>query len=109
RGEKVAPREVEEVLASARGVRDVAVVGVSDALLGQAVLAHVAPHDGATLDERELRRLCASRLEDYKVPRQIIVHVELPRTPGGKIDRKLLAEHDQREAEAVTTTLRPAT
>ena len=46
RGEKVAPREVEDVLHSAEGVREAAVVGVPDRLLGQAIHAHVSPAGG---------------------------------------------------------------
>jgi amino acid adenylation domain-containing protein len=91
RGEKVAPREVEEVLVDAPGVREAAVVGVEDRLLGMAVIAHVAPEPEAELDPAELRRICAGALEDHKVPRRIDVHDELPRTANGKIDRRALA------------------
>ena len=45
-----------------------------------------------TLDETALRRWCAERLEDYKVPKRVVVHAELPRTSNGKIDRKSLVE-----------------
>jgi acyl-CoA synthetase (AMP-forming)/AMP-acid ligase II len=91
RGEKVAPREVEEALHAAPGVRDVAVVGVDDDLLGQAVHAHVSPADGFDLDAGALRRHCAEHLEDYMVPQRIVIHGELPRTANGKIDRRALA------------------
>src|SRR5262249_9459450 len=64
RGQKVAPREVEEVLAAVAGVREAAVIGVPDDLLGQAVHAHVSLAPGADLDERTLRRACALALED---------------------------------------------
>lgn len=90
RGEKVAPREVEEVLHSCTGVREAAVVGVPDELLGQAVHAHVAPESGVALDADELRRRCAEELEAHKVPREIIVHAALPRTANGKLDRRAL-------------------
>ncbi len=91
RGEKVVPREVEEVLHAVSGVREAAVVGVADELLGQAVHAHVAPESGEELDPAELRRHCADRLEVHMVPRQIVVHAALPRTSNGKIDRRALA------------------
>ena len=90
RGEKVYPREVEEVLHAAAGVREAAVLGIPDELLGQAVHAHVAPLSGHALDEAELRRLCAERLEDHKVPQRVFVHEALPRTPRGKVDRQAL-------------------
>lgn len=95
RGEKVYPREVEEVLHDADGVREAAVVGVEDRLLGQAVIAHAAPEPGHELDPRALRRHCAERLEDHKIPKRVVVHQELPRNPRGKVDRAaLLAASD---------------
>jgi long-chain acyl-CoA synthetase len=80
------------VLHSARGVREATVIGIPDRLLGHAVHAHVSPQPGAALDETSLRIYCAERLEDYKVPRRITVHDQLPRTSNGKIDRQALAE-----------------
>lgn len=90
-GEKVVPRELEDVLHTATGVREVAVVGVPDRLLGQAVHAHVSPQPGAQLEATDLRAHCAQRLEDYMVPRRVVIHDELPRTPNGKIDRLALS------------------
>jgi amino acid adenylation domain-containing protein len=92
RGEKVAPREVEEVLAGAPGVGDVAVIGVPDRLLGQAVHAHVCAQAGHDLDPAALRRHCALHLEEYMVPQRVVVHDELPKSANGKIDRRALAE-----------------
>jgi acyl-CoA synthetase (AMP-forming)/AMP-acid ligase II len=90
RGEKVYPREIEEILHAAEGVQEAAVVGVPDRLLGQAVHAHVAPAAGQTVDEAEHRRLCAGQLEDHKVPQRVFVHDALPRTARGKLDRQAL-------------------
>ncbi len=90
-GEKIVPREIEDVLHAAPGVREAAVVGMPDRLLGQAVHAHVAPHANATIDEAGLRIYCATKLEDYKVPRRVFVHEQLPRTNNGKIDRRALS------------------
>jgi amino acid adenylation domain-containing protein len=90
RGEKVAPREVEAALHAAEGVRMAAVVGVPDRLLGQAIVAYVVPHDGATLAPAALRRHCAAQLEDYMVPARVELRDALPTTPNGKIDRRAL-------------------
>jgi long-chain acyl-CoA synthetase len=92
RGEKVSPREVEEVLLAAPGVLEAAVVGIEDELLGQAVCAHVAPYPGHVLDPQILRRQCAVELEDHLVPAKIIVHAQLPKNPNGKIDRRTLQQ-----------------
>lgn len=91
RGQKVAPREVEDVLHSFAGVRDVAVVGVPDQLLGEAVIAHVSSDPGIELDAKALRRHCAESLESHMVPKRVVIHAELPRIGSGKIDRRALA------------------
>jgi long-chain acyl-CoA synthetase len=90
-GEKVVPREVEDVLHAAPDVGEAAVVGVADRLLGQAVVAHVSPQAGSGLEEASLRAHCAEHLEEHLVPRRIVIHDELPRTSNGKVDRAALA------------------
>jgi long-chain acyl-CoA synthetase len=90
RGEKVAPLEVERVLCTAPGVREAAVVGAPDERLGECVVAHVAPQPGQTLDALALRRFCARHLESAKVPGRVQLHQDLPRLPGGKVDRLAL-------------------
>jgi acyl-CoA synthetase (AMP-forming)/AMP-acid ligase II len=92
RGEKVPPREVEEVLHLDSGIKEAAVVGVPDRLLGEAVHAHVSPREGSELDVASLKRLCAEHLEDYMVPQRIVIHEELPRNNNGKVDRLGLAQ-----------------
>ena len=91
------PREVEEVLQGVAGVREAAVVGVPDRLLGSAVHAHVAAVEGEELDPAALRRACAEALEDHKVPRRIHLHEALARTARGKIDREALIEASRAE------------
>jgi long-chain acyl-CoA synthetase len=92
RGEKVPPREVEEVLHLDPAVHEAAVVGVPDRMLGEAVHAHVSAREGTELDPAALKRLCAEHLEDYMVPQQVVIHDELPRNQNNKIDRLLLAQ-----------------
>jgi acyl-CoA synthetase (AMP-forming)/AMP-acid ligase II len=92
RGEKIAPKEVEDVLSAAVGVREVAVVGESDPVLGQAVIAHVSALEGFCLDATDLRRHCAAKLEDFMVPARIEIHDELPKLDNGKLDRKVLID-----------------
>lgn len=92
RGEKVPPREVEEVIHLDPAVHEAAVVGVPDRLLGEAVHAHVSAREGRELDPAALKRLCAEHLEDYMVPQKIVVHDELPRNQNNKIDRLGLAQ-----------------
>lgn len=88
RGEKVAPREVENTIYAIDGVLDCAVIGVPDDRLGQAVKAFVVLKPGAVLTEREVIRHCLARLENYMAPKSVVFMADLPRTDSGKI-RKL--------------------
>jgi len=90
RGEKVSPKEVEDVLHALAGVSMAAVVGVPDAILGQVIKAVITLKDGARLSENEVRRHCARYLEDFMIPRFIEIRKTLPRTPAGKIDKREL-------------------
>jgi acyl-CoA synthetase (AMP-forming)/AMP-acid ligase II len=91
RGEKVAPKEVENALVSIPGVREAAVIGVPDPVLGQAVKAFVTLERGARLGAEELRREAQARLEPFCVPKTIVVVSELPMTSTGKIKKTELA------------------
>lgn len=86
RGEKVAPKEVENVIYELPGVAAVAVVGVPDPILGQAIKAFVVTKD-TDLTEMQVLAHCRSRLEDFMVPRYVEFRAELPTTPSGKIAR----------------------
>jgi amino acid adenylation domain-containing protein len=85
RGEKVAPKEVENALMNVAGVKEAAVIGVPDELLGQAVKAFVVLEAGAAFDEKQLQRECQGRLESFMVPKYIKLVPELPKTAMGKI------------------------
>lgn len=87
RGEKVAPKEVENVLMNISGVKEVAVIGVPDEILGQAVKAFVVLEVGITLTEKQLQNECQSRLENFMVPKYIVTVPNLPKTDTGKIKK----------------------
>jgi long-chain acyl-CoA synthetase len=91
RGEKVSPREIENVLFSHPGVAEAVVLGLPDEVLGQAIKALVAPKEGHAPSEQELLRHCAANLEDFMVPQSIEVRASLPKSSNGKIDKKALA------------------
>ncbi|MBP9088986.1 MAG: acyl--CoA ligase [Kofleriaceae bacterium] len=95
RGEKVAPREVEAVLHELSNVKEAAVIGVPDAVLGFAIKAFVVLHDeaardGASCDAATVLRHCKARLEAYMVPTYIEFLSELPKTDTGKITKSEL-------------------
>ncbi|MBI4510155.1 MAG: AMP-binding protein [Deltaproteobacteria bacterium] len=87
RGEKVAPKEVESVLMNIKGVKEAAIIGVSDEILGQAVKAFVVLEDGASFTEKEIQRECQLRLENFMVPKHVVFVPELPKTTTGKIKK----------------------
>jgi acyl-coenzyme A synthetase/AMP-(fatty) acid ligase len=87
RGEKVAPKEVENALVDIPGVKEAAVIGVPDDILGQAVKAYVVLERGVTLAEKELLKECQKRLETFMVPKFYELVPELPKTTTGKIKK----------------------
>ena len=87
RGEKVAPKEVENVLYSLKGVVEAAVIGVPDPLLGQAIKAFLVVGDGAIGADQVLAH-CRAHLEDFMMPKHIEFRAALPKTPSGKIEKQ---------------------
>jgi amino acid adenylation domain-containing protein len=90
KGEKVSPKEVEDVLYMIDAVAEAAVVGVNDPIDGQAVKAFVVLREGASVTDREIRQHCRLNLENYMVPRFIEIRDSLPKTGSGKICRREL-------------------
>jgi long-chain acyl-CoA synthetase len=95
-GYSVFPREIEEVISSHEGVRDVAVAGLPDRETGEAVKAWVvleADRRGGPIAD-DLKEWCRERLARYKIPREIEFREELPRNNLGKLLRRQLQESD---------------
>lgn len=88
RGEKVSPKEVENVLYALPGVREAAVVGIPDPVLGLAIKAVVALDTFATLSAADVIRHCAKHLEDFMVPKLVEFRDQLPKSENGKIVRR---------------------
>jgi long-chain acyl-CoA synthetase len=94
RGEKVSPREIESAIHALPNVVGVAVIGVPDPLLGQAIKAFVVLRPDTTLTERDVIQHCRERLESYMVPRQVVFIDALPTTATGKVRRAYLRGTD---------------
>lgn len=89
-GEKVSPKEIENVIHSLEGIAQAVVVGVPDPILGEAVKAVVTLRDGVSLTSADVRRHCARHVEDFMVPKIVEFRTSLPTTPSGKVDRNSL-------------------
>ena len=99
RGEKVSPKEVENVLYALPGVSEAAVIGVDDPVLGQAIKAVVALDLGAELSREDIVRHCAKHLEDFMVPKIVAFETALPKSENGKIDRREIAAREMAAAQ----------
>jgi acyl-CoA ligase (AMP-forming) (exosortase A-associated) len=85
-GFRISPTEVEEVLFQSGRLREAAVIGIPDEVLGQAVTAVVVPADGQSLTPEDLLEFCATRMPHYMVPKAIEIVETLPKTSSGKVD-----------------------
>jgi long-chain acyl-CoA synthetase len=91
-GEKAFPREIEDVLMRHPAVAEAAVVGKKDASRGEVVYAFVTAREGQTAKVDELKDHCRQNgLPQWKIPREIQIVEDLPRSPTGKILKRELA------------------
>lgn len=91
-GEKISPREVDEVLMDHPAVAQAVTFAVPHPRLGEDVAAAVILRENVAVDERELRKSIFNRLADFKVPSQILIVDEIPKGPTGKLQRIGLAD-----------------
>lgn len=91
-GINVYPREIENVIATMPGVREVAVVGTPHQQWGESLHAFIVPTGDSGIDSDAIIAACRDQLAGYKVPREITAVTELPRNAGGKILKKELRE-----------------
>ena len=99
-GFNVSPTEVEAVLRAHEDIDDAAVVGLKLEGGGERVVAEVVPRPGATVHPEAVRTWCRERLAAYKVPREVVVVDELPKSMLGKVLRKQV--RDRLAARAVS-------
>nr|MDP2191367.1 acyl--CoA ligase [Rhodoferax sp.] len=90
-GEKISPREVDEVLMDHPAVMQVVTFAMPHAKLGEDVAAAVVLREGHSLTERELREFAATKLADFKVPKKVLFLSEIPKGATGKLQRIGLA------------------
>ncbi|MFQ5776559.1 MAG: acyl--CoA ligase [Terriglobia bacterium] len=91
-GEKISPREVDEVLIEHPAVVQAVTFAVPHNKLGEEVAAAIVLHKDAAATEKQIREFARQRLADFKVPRRVIFLNEIPKGPTGKLQRIGLAE-----------------
>ncbi|WP_077138351.1 AMP-binding protein [Flaviflexus massiliensis] len=91
-GFNVYPSQVEDVVRSMPGVRDVAVVGVPDGSRGEQVVAALVLEPGASIDLENVRKWTQDKLSHYSMPKSIAIFDELPRSQLGKVMRRSVKE-----------------
>ena len=85
-GFRISRTEVEEAIYQSGFVKEVAVIGVPDEILGQAVLAFIVRQNDQSFDLNKLAAFCSMKLPRYMMPKAFHVLENLPKTPNGKID-----------------------
>jgi fatty-acyl-CoA synthase len=91
-GENIFPREIEEFLFTHPKVADIAIVGLPDRKVGEAVLAWIRLKTGETATEEEIRQFCAGRIAHFKIPEHIRFVDAFPMTVTGKIQKFRIRE-----------------
>jgi long-chain acyl-CoA synthetase len=91
-GLKVYPAEVEKILAQHQTVAEVSVYGVSDTLMGEQVKASVVQKSGLSVTAEELIAFCLKRIANFKVPSTIEFVDTIPKSPTGKVLRRVLRQ-----------------
>ena len=89
-GENIYPVQIEDFLRKNDAIKDVAVIGVPDARLGEITAAIIEVKEGASLTEEDVNDFCLD-LPRYKRPRKIIF-ADVPRNPTGKIEKPKLRD-----------------
>lgn len=91
-GVNVYPLEIEEILHRHPKVLEAAVIGVPDSKWGEALLAFVVPKPGSSVDPEEIVSFCEGKMARFKIPRSIQLVAELPKSPAGKVLKRVLRE-----------------
>jgi 2-aminobenzoate-CoA ligase len=93
-GYRIGPEEIEVTLAAHPAVSEVGVIGIPDEVRGQIAKAFVVLKPDQTLSPEELLAFCKGKIATYKLPREIVIVNELPRTATGKLLRRVLKQRE---------------
>jgi len=95
KGYTIAPAEIEAVLYEHPAVKECAVIGKPDPLAGEMPKAYVVLKEGSTVEDDELISFCAERIAPYKRIREVEYIEEIPKTPVGKVLRRILRDRER--------------
>lgn len=93
RGEKVSPNEVENILHGIDGIKDAAVIGAADNVLGEVIHAFVSLSGTKDIEIKDIKKVCVNNLENFMVPAKYHILEKLPKSTNGKIDKKGLKKY----------------
>ena len=94
KGERVSPKEIENMICNLEGVSEAAVIGVGDDILGMAIKAFIVTNSHLAPNADDVRRYCTKNLEPFMVPKYIQFIPSLPKNERGKIDKRSLENED---------------
>src|SRR5713101_460880 len=97
---RIGPEEIETTLATHPAVADVGVIGVPDEVRGQIAKAFVVLKPGQSVTSSQLIEYCKDKIAKYKLPREVVFVNELPRTPTGKLLRRVLRQKEAQKAQS---------
>jgi len=96
-GFNIYPNEIDELIITHPKVSDAAAVGVPDRLRGEKIILYVVLKEGESALKEEIMGFCKERLAKYKVPKKVEFRKEIPKTPVGKVLRRVLREEAIKE------------
>ena len=92
RGEKVSPVEIENIIYKMDGIKEVAVIGIPDEIIGESIVAFVTTYRKNEISWKDIQKECALKLENFMVPHKVVLLDEMPKSTNGKIDKNKLKE-----------------
>ncbi|MDR3566736.1 MAG: AMP-binding protein [Syntrophobacteraceae bacterium] len=110
KGERVSPREIENIVCELEGVLEAAVIGVEDETLGQAIKCFAVCRAGSSIGAREIIRHCAANMEPFMVPKYVEIISGMPLSAHGKIDKnglKMFGDGSKSSGERPPGALHP--
>ncbi|MEO6682737.1 MAG: hypothetical protein ABIN48_07905 [Ginsengibacter sp.] len=90
RGEKVSPVEIENFLFKIKGIKEVAVVGIPDIIMGESIVVFITTEKNTPLTEKDIKKECTAHFESFMVPYKVIFINEMPKNNNTKIDKLVL-------------------